>query len=168
MKRLVRNRRGISQIVTMAILLTTMAVLGSALVTWSNSNLKGFETSLLTTSNNMTNQVNENFVIENIVFCKNICGIPAGQSFINVTVTNTGSVPVQIDKIQINGTSGIIVTGHSQRTTIPFQLPAGKAITMDLKIPAPPLKTFWVSKVPVTISVISHRGTIITTQAAPP
>lgn len=159
----VRTHRGLSNVVTAAIMLTFVAVLGTAMVGWSNGNLKAFETSLVNTSSNMTNQINENFVIENVAFCKT-CWSPPANSVINVTVTNTGSLPIQVTQIQINGTA---VTSYKKSTTLPQVISPGQSYTVAALIPSS-LKPSWYSKEPDTITVTTQRGNILTTQAAPP
>src|SRR5689334_6937470 len=99
MRDFVRSHRGLSTVVTSAIMLTAVAVLGTAIVAWSNGNLRGFETSLANTTASNTNQINENVNIEKIAFCVNCGGTT--KNVINVTLTNTGTVSVKITKIQI-------------------------------------------------------------------
>ncbi|MDE1867661.1 MAG: hypothetical protein KGI08_08145, partial [Thaumarchaeota archaeon] len=100
----VRAHRGLSSVITTAILLTSVAVLGSSIVAWSNGNLKTFETSLINTSSNMTNKINENLNIENVAFCTN-CGSANSKNIINVTLTNTGTVAAKITSMQVNSTA---------------------------------------------------------------
>src|SRR6478735_8825490 len=104
MKRVGSSRRGLSTIVTAGIMLSAVAVLGSAVVTWSSGNLKAFETVLSNTAATNTNKINELLTIENIVFCSNCVG-SGSNNVINVTLTNTGTTPVKISQIQINSTT---------------------------------------------------------------
>ena len=172
-----KTRRGLSAVVTSAILLTSVAVIGSALVGWSNSNLKVFETSLVTTSANMTNQINENLSIENIAFC---VGCGNSHSVINVTLTNTGTIPLRITQIQVNST---VIKSYYYLSTSPFYssscpppqgtsqcLPAVLLPKQSYLVSASltsPLKS-WASKTPDTITVTTARSSIFTTQAVPP
>lgn len=175
-----KTRRGLSSIVTSALLLTAVAVIGTSLVGWSNSNLKGFEMSLVNTSANMTNQINENLSIENIVFCVNCKGTFAKNNVINVTLTNTGTVPLRITQIQVNSTA---IKSYYYSTNSPYSSsscppPSGTSQCLPATLLpkqsylvsaslASPLKS-WSSKVSNTITVTTARNSIFTTQAVAP
>ena len=154
------RRRGLATVVTAALMLTTVAVLGSALVAWSNGNLKVFETALSTTASNNTNKITESLSIENIVFCSN-CVSSNGNNVINVTLTNTGTVGITVNQIQVNGT---IIENYAESTTLPVNILPQKSYTVAAQLSA---GTMWKSKSPDTITVTTARGSIYTTQAAP-
>jgi hypothetical protein len=153
------SRRGLSTIVTTAILLTAVTILGTMIVAWSNGNLKSYETVLSNTASTNTNKINENLVIENIAFCAN-CDSSGGNNVINVTLTNTGTVNVKINQIQINST---VITSYSKSTTLPQNISPQNSYTVAAK-----LSTKWHSKSTDTITVTTARSLTHTTQAAPP
>ncbi len=153
------SRRGLSTIVTAGIMLSAVAVLGSAVVTWSSGNLKAFETALSNTAAANTNKINELLTIENIVFCSNCAG-SGSNKVINVTLTNTGTIPVKISQIQINSTT---ITTFAKGTTLPTNIMPKNSYTV-----AAQLSSIWKSKSVDTITVTTARGSIYTTQAAPP
>ena len=155
------SRRGLSTVVTAALMLTTVAVLGSALVAWSNGNLKVFETALSTTASNDTNKITENLNIENIVFCSN-CALSNGNNVINVTLTNTGTVGITVNQIQVNST---VITNYAKGTTLPVNILPQKSYTVAAQLSA---GVMWKSKSPDTITVTTARGSTYTIQAAPP
>ncbi len=159
MKRIGSTRRGLSTIVTAGIMLSAVAVLGSAVVTWSSGNLKAFETALSNTAATNTNKINELLTIENIVFCSNCAG-SGSNKVINVTLTNTGTIPVKILQLQINSTT---ITTFAKNTTLPTNIMPNNSYTV-----AAQLSSIWKSKSVDTITVTTSRGTIYTTQAAPP
>ena len=142
-------------------LLTAVAVIGTSLVGWSNSNLKAFEIGLVNTSANMTNQINENISIENISFCVS-CGTSNSKNVINVTLTNTGTIPVRITQIQINSTA---IKTYFGTASLPVTiLPQGSyMISSTLTSP-----TKWESQEPDTVTITTARNSIFTTQAVPP
>ncbi|MDE1765527.1 MAG: hypothetical protein KGI27_04525 [Thaumarchaeota archaeon] len=154
-------RRGLATIVTTALMLTTVAVLGSALVAWSNGNLKVFETALSTTASNDTNKITESVSIENIVFCHS-CNTTNGNNVINVTLTNTGTVGATVSQIQVNGTA---IKNYAKRTILPTNILPQNSYTIAAQLSA---GTIWKSKSPDTVTVTTARGSIYTTQAAPP
>ena len=155
------RRRGLTTVVTAALMLTTVAVLGSALVAWSNGNLKVFETALSTTASNDTNKVTENLSIENIVFCSN-CVSSKGNNVVNVTLTNTGTVGITVNQIQVNNT---IIKNYAKGTILPENILPQNSYTVSAQLSS---GTVWKSKSPDTITVTTARGSTYTTQAAPP
>ena len=159
MRRVGSSRRGLSTIVTAGIMLSAVAVLGSAVVTWSSGNLKAFETALSNTAATNTNKINELLTIENIVFCSNCIG-SGSNNVINVTLTNTGTIPVKISQIQINSTA---ITTFAKGTTLPTNIMPKNSYTV-----AAQLANTWKSKSVDIITVTTARGSIYTTQAAPP
>ena len=178
MKRVGSSRRGLSTIVTAGIMLSAVAVLGSAVVTWSNGNLKAFETALSNTAVANTNKITESVTIENIAFCSN-CGSANSKNVTNVTLTNTGTVSVKITQIQLNSTAITYYynskTSHYSSTSCPPPsgastcLPATilpkQSYTVSTSLIYP--KT-WGSQKPDIITVTTARGSTFTTQAAPP
>ncbi|MDE1764369.1 MAG: hypothetical protein KGH88_09050 [Thaumarchaeota archaeon] len=157
-------RRGLATIVTTALMLTTVAVLGSALVAWSNGNLKVFETALSTTASNDTNKITESLAIENIVFCHscNTTNGNNGNNVINVTLTNTGTVGVTVSQIQVNGTA---IKNYARGTILPTNILPQNSYTVAAQLPT---GVVWKSKSPDTITVTTARNSIYATQAAPP
>lgn len=170
------SRRGISAVVTSAMLLTAVAVIGTAVVGWSNSKLTVFETSLANTTASYTNQINENFAIENVAFCNN-CGGLGSKNVINVTLTNAGTIPVKITQIQVNNTTikSYYYSSSSGSSSscpppsgLPTCLPAAIMPKQSYTVSATLSSTTWGSKKPDTITVTTSRGSILTTQGAPP
>ena len=176
MRRVGSLHRGLSTIVTAGIMLSAVAVLGSAVVTWSNGNLKAFETALSNTAVANTNKITESVSIENIAFCSN-CGLANSKNVVNVTLTNTGTVSVKITQIQVNSTA---ITSYYYKDSpysssscpppsgISACLPAtimpkqSYMVSASLKSPAK-----WSSQKPDIITITTARGSIFTTQAAP-
>ena len=178
MKRIGSSRRGLSTIVTAGIMLSAVSVLGSAVVLWSNGNLKGYETVLSNTAVASTNKITESLAIENIAFCSN-CGLANSKNVANVTLTNTGTVSVKITQIQLNSTA---ITSYYYSKNSPYSssscpppsgisacLPATilpkQSYTVSATLKSP---TKWGSAKPDTITVTTARGSTFTTQAAPP
>ena len=155
------RRRGLTTVVTAALMLSTVAVLGSALVAWSNGNLKVFETALSTTASNDTNKIVESLSIENIAFCSN-CISNNGNNVIDVTLTNTGTVGITVNQIQVNST---VITNYAKGTALPVNILPQNSYTVYAQLPS---GTIWKSKSTDTIIVTTTRGSTYTTQAAPP
>lgn len=178
MKRAISSRRGLSTVVTTGIMLSAVAVLGSITVSWSNGNLKVFETALSTTAINNTNKITENISIENTAFCSN-CGSTNSKNVINVTLTNIGTLSVKITQIQVNDTaikfyyysknspysSSSCPPPSGISTCLPATILPKQSYTVSTTLNPP---TNWGSQKPDTITVITARDSIFTTQVAPP
>jgi|SRR5579864_1827968 len=160
MRSFVHGRRGLSTVVTGAIMLTAVAVIGTSLVAWSDSNLRTFETGLGNTASTNTNKINENLQIENVWFYVNK-PLPLQKGGVNVTLTNVGTIGLNVTDIKL--VDSLASDDFHQNVVIP----PGKsysAIANSLTY----LKHQWTSQVPITITVTTARGLIFTTQAVPP
>lgn len=161
-----RKRRGLSNVVTSAIMLTAVAVLGASIVGWSNSNLKSYETALVNSTSSYTNQVNENMNIENVQFCHSNC--PKSNhpvQSINITLTNTGTLGITIYKLQINGTvvtPAAPIPAVNPPPVLPYSVLPQNSITFGIN------NTKWNPNDLSTISVTTKRGSIFTTQVTAP
>ncbi|AFS80847.1 hypothetical protein NKOR_04805 [Candidatus Nitrosopumilus koreensis AR1] len=94
------RRRALASIVTSAILLSSIAILGAGLVGWSNSNLLSHQKNLENTFSKNINKLNEHIIFEKIWFGTN------PSKYVNVTMTNTGNVGLNVTNIQfINSTT---------------------------------------------------------------
>ncbi|HEY8109244.1 MAG TPA: hypothetical protein VIG05_00045 [Candidatus Nitrosotenuis sp.] len=149
MKYFVNDRRAVSTVITTAIMLSAVAMMGSFLVLWSNSTLSSHKMAMETAYSNKLNKLNELLVIEHIWF---------GQSpskFVNITVNNAGSIWLNVTKIQISSSGetkeflfhrASVAPNKSNSTTISYN---------------------WVDNTPVDVIVTTARGSIYRTQVMP-
>ena len=159
MNRVGSSRRGLSTIVTTAVMLSAVAVLGSAVVSWSNGNLKAYETALSTTAATNTNKINEFLIVENVWYCKSICpSIPVSTTppAINITLTNKGNIAVSITDIKIVNSSKTI------------DIPVNNVKILPSKSYSWQTTYYSYSNVPINIYTTTAHGSIFTTQVAPP
>lgn len=150
-----RYRRGLSTVVTSAIMLSAVSVMGTSLVAWSNGNLSVFESNLANVTATNTNKLNENLVIQNVNFCK-FCY--SSQHGINVTLANVGNLAFSINQIQANNGTMKIWNLSPAVSIMP-----GKYYTYN--------QTYgWQSndQIPVSITATTVRGSIATTQVTQP
>jgi hypothetical protein len=146
------KRRALSTVVTSAILLTAVAVIGTGVVLWSNSNLKSFENTLVTSASDKTNKINEIPIIENVILDPN----NGGSKLVNVTITNSGTIGFNVTQITLN----------SSATTVINKVTNGGIIAHSSKLFS---YTFnWVNSRITTVQVTTARGTVISTQAVHP
>lgn len=95
------RRRALASIVTSAILLSSIAIMGVGLVGWSNSNLMGHQKTLESTFSKNINKLNEHVIFEKVWF-----GGISPNKFVNVTATNSGDIGLNVTSIQfINSTT---------------------------------------------------------------
>lgn len=145
-----RSRRGLSSIVTGAILLTATALMGTGVVSWSNTNLSNYKTSLSDTFSTNVNSLHEDLVVENVWFGNN------PSKFLNVTITNTGTVGLNVTDVKLTSSISSLDIPSSHTSLIPKHQNVTK-ITYG-----------WSSNVPITITVTTSRGSVFTSQVMSP
>ena len=150
MRQLAR-RRGISALITATILLSATAMMGTGLVSWSNSDLKSYQNSVANTASSDSNQINEDLTIENVWFGTN------PSKFVNITLTNTGGIGLNVTDIKIINSAQKIsdypvshntIFSHKQNSTQVFYN--------------------WQGGTPIQILVTTARGSTFQTQAMHP
>lgn len=87
-------KRGLSTIVTSAILLSAVSVLGIGIISWANSNLQTHQAQLDQTFADNHNKINEKILIEHVWFGN------TGPS-INVTMSNVGTLGLNVTQLRI-------------------------------------------------------------------
>ena len=92
-----KRRRGIASVVTGAILISAVAIMGVTLVAWSNTNLFTKQAILESSFNDKMNKLNEDLLVEHIWFG----GIPSvcTKCIVNVTLNNVGTVGLSVTNI---------------------------------------------------------------------
>ena len=146
-----KKRRGIATVVTTAILLTTVAMMGTGVVAWANSNLFGHEQVLESTYSTNVNKINEYLTVENIWFSGT-----APKQFINITMNNPGTIGLNVTQIQLKTSTS---TFNQQFTNQPILPKNSLSVNFTYS---------YTSKVPISIYITTARGTIFTSQALPP
>jgi len=138
-------KRGLSTVITTAILLTAVSMMGIYLVGWSNSSLINQQIKLENSFNDKINKLNEDIFIENVWFNDD-------PYFINITINNVGVVGLNVTQIKLvnsSDTSIFAITdgGVVPKNTYSFQ---------DTYV--------WVKNEIVDIYVTTARDRIFTTQ----
>lgn len=145
-----KKRRGLSSIVTSAILLSATVTMGTGLVNWSNSNLASYQKSLSDTYSSNVNKLNENLIVENVWFVSN------PSKSLNVTMTNTGTIGLNVTDIRL----------VSSTQTADFKFIHGEIVPENQNSTL--LSYNWQSKVPIQLTVTTSRGSTFTSQVMPP
>lgn len=118
------RRRGLATVVTGAIMLSAVAILGTGTVSWANSNLVTHQEVLGKSLSDKTNKISEFITIENVW-----AGGTSPNKFLNITLTNTGNIGLTVSEIKIEGvtskvasiTDGELVPGSSYSTIIDYE-----------------------------------------------
>jgi archaellum component FlaF (FlaF/FlaG flagellin family) len=151
------NRRGykraLSTVVTSAILISAIAVMGTMVVTWANMKLNSQEESLSLTFTDSINKLNEDFIVENVWYDYVLNNV-------NVTITNVGIIGLNVTEIKFTDpsdssgfvtlpiTNGGILVQESFNTNVTYSgLTSGDVFN---------------------VVVTSERGNIIQKQVLPP
>ena len=146
MKRIrIRPKRGLSTVVTTAILLSAVSIMGIYLVGWSNSSLLSDQIRLENSFNDKINKLNEDIFIENVWFNDD-------PYTVNVTTNNVGIIGLNITQIKLvnsSDTTIFVITdgGVFPKNTYSFQ---------DTYV--------WVKNEVIDIYVTTARDRIFTTQ----
>ncbi len=93
------TKRALSTVVTSAMLISAVAVMGVALVGWSQSTLTNQQVVLANQFSDQINTLNEYGIIENVWFGD------TPSNFINFTVINVGTVALNVIEIKLTDTS---------------------------------------------------------------
>ena len=152
-----RSRRGLATIITTAIMLTTVAIMGSGVVVWGHSNIFRNEGTMAASFSSNVNQINENLIIEKIWFCKNQSNCPSKPvPAVNITLNNQGSIGLNVTQIQFSTSTKTIQFHYGNQTILPQR-------TGSILIPYA-----YSSNVLTNIQVTTTRDTTVSTQALPP
>ena len=99
-----KRRRGLATVVSTAIILAAISIMGVMLVAWANTNLATKQMELESSFNTKMNKLNEDLLVENIWF-------GTSPNIVNVTMNNVGSVGFNVTKLEIkNSTSTMFFT----------------------------------------------------------
>jgi len=141
----IRPKRGLSTVVTTAILLSAVSIMGIYLVGWSNSSLLNDQIRLENSFNDKINKLNEHVIIENVWFNDD-------PYTVNVTTNNVGVIGLNITQIKLVNSSDTTVFAITNGGV----LPKNTYSFQDTYV--------WVKNEIVDIYVTTARDRIFTTQ----
>ena len=140
-------RRGLSTVVTGAIMLSAVSIMGTTMLSWTNSNLFSHLKILDSSFSDKNNRLSEFLMVENVWFKQN-------SKAVDITVSNVGTIGLNVTKITL--------TENTTPTVISFNVPIMPHGTYETQIPYQ-----WTVGSTVKISITTSRGSIFTTQAMP-
>ncbi len=141
----IRPKRGLSTVVSTAILLTAVSIMGIYLVGWSDSSLLNQQIKLENSFNDKINKLNEDIFIENVWFNDD-------PYFINITINNVGVIGLNVTQIKLVNSSDTTIFA----TTDGGVVPKNTYSFQDTYV--------WVKNEVVDIYVTTARDRIFTTQ----
>jgi len=146
-----KTKRGLSTIVTSAILLSAVAIMGIMVVGWANSNLITHQVKLEETFSDSYNKLNEKMLIEHVWFGN------TGPS-INITMNNIGTIGYNVTTIKITNITS------SQWYSYPYTdsgIVTGDTLSIN--------QTFgWITNIPYEILITTGRDTQFRTEVLSP
>ena len=96
-----KNRHALADIVTSAIILSAVSIMGVMMLAWSTTSLSTQKQAMEETFSTQTNKVNEDLIFDNVWFSSTCPG-----NCINVTMSNVGTLGLNVTEIDlINGTT---------------------------------------------------------------
>ncbi len=140
-----KRQRGLATVVSAAILLSAISIMGVMLVAWTNTNLYSKQIQQESAFNAKINKLNENLLIENIWF-------GPYKNSVNVTLSNVGSVGLNVTNIEIVNSTGVVYLTIIDGGIAPLEV-------YSLN------RTFyWTSGETTNFQIITERGNIFTAQ----
>ena len=101
-----KRKRAIATVVSTAILLSAVSIMGVMLVAWSNTSLFTKQVELESSFNDKINKLNEDLLVEHIWFGTN-------PSIVNVTVNNVGTIGFNVTEIRIQNSTDTLFFYYS-------------------------------------------------------
>ena len=151
MSRYKKRKRGLSTVVTGAILLSAVAIMGIMVVSWANTNLTRHQIDLEETFSENYNKINEKILIEHVWFGN------TGTS-INITMNNIGTIGLNVTTIKITNITS------SQEYSYPYTdsgIVTGNTLSIN--------QTFgWITNIPYEILITTGRDSQFKTEVLSP
>jgi len=150
-KRKPQKRRGLSTVVTSAILLSAVAIMGVLVVGWSNSNLSAQQTEMENNFSSNLNKIKETVVIEHVWFTT------TPPKAVNIALKNVGDVGLNVTEIKFREPDGSSIL--SSKITDGGMMPKS-----DYTVT---IQHDWIANQEFDIIVETDRDSIFTKQVLP-
>jgi hypothetical protein len=158
-KRGLSNRQAIANVVTSAIILAAVSIMGVMMLAWSNTNLALHQQEIEETFSTQMNKINEDVSFESIWF-----PTPSGvmtANHINVTLTNTGILGLNVTTIQVTNVTGSNNTLAFNSDYTDMGIVKSGTISKNVTYP-------WQSNDELDILIFTERGNQFITQVVVP
>ncbi len=148
-------KRGLSTVVTAAILLSAVAIMGSMMIVWSQSTLSQHKAALEVSYASNINKLNEGLAVENVWFDS----VPSPKT-LNVTLSNIGTLYLNITEIDL-------VDPDDGSNLVSTVLISDGGLTSSAVYSTNITYNDWTVGIPLNVVVTTERGNIITKQVVP-
>ena len=148
------NRRALANVVTSAIILSAVSIMGVMMLGWSNSSLATQKQSIEEVFSTQTNKIHEDIIFDNIWFSTTCPG-----NCVNVTMSNVGTLGLNVTEIKFidGGTlAELEIFTYTNAGIMPSE-----SFSTNATYP-------WTSGDDIDIIVFTERGNQFTTQVIAP
>lgn len=151
-------RRGLSTVVTGAILLSAVSIMGAMMLGWSQTSIAEQKKEMNDVFDTQMNKIREDLIYENVWFAT-----PGGvmtKNHLNVTIANIGILGLNVTSIQVTNVTG------TNNTSIPYGYTDGgitKSSSLSFNVTYP-----WQTTDELDILVFTNRGNQFITQVVAP
>lgn len=154
----IKIRRGISNVVSSAILLSAVSIMGVMMLAWSNTTMMEQKMELQEVFSTQMNKISEDLIFENVWFA-----IPAGvmtENHLNVTLTNIGISGLNVTEIHVTNVTGTNTTNFIYYHT-DGGIPKSGSFSTNATFP-------WITGDELNILIFTDRGNQFITQVVAP
>ena len=156
---MIKIRRGLSTVVTSAIMLSAVSIMGTMMLIWSQTSMTEQKMEIEEIFSTQINKINEDLLFENIWFA-----LPAGSmsdNHLNVTLTNIGILGLNVTTIRVtNVTAGNNTIAFDEDFTY-LGIIKSESISHNVTYP-------WQSGDELDVLVFTGRGNQFITQVVAP
>lgn len=148
------HRRALANVVTSAIILSAVSIMGVMMLAWSNTSLAIQKQEIEEVFSTQTNKINEDLIFDNIWFSTNCPG-----NCVNITMSNVGTIGLNVTEMKfINGTTlaELQIFSYVDAGIVPSGTFSTNATYS------------WISGGDYDITVFTERGNQFTTQVIAP
>lgn len=153
------SRRGLANVVTTAIVLSAVSIMGVMMLGWSNTNLLAQQVELEEVFSTRMNKINEDLLIENIWFATP--SLPSmTENHLNVTLTNIGILGLNITTIRVTNVTASNTTSFDY-DYVDWGMVKSATVSSNVTYQ-------WQSGDELDVLVFTHRGNQFITQVVAP
>lgn len=156
----IKIRRGLSTVVTSAIMISAVSIMGMMMLVWSQTSMMEQKIEIEEIFNTQLNKINEDLLFENIWFA-----LPAGSmsdNHLNVTLGNIGILGLNVTTIRItNVTAGNNTSNWFEFEYTDLGIIKSESISQNVTYP-------WQSGDELNVLVFTGRGNQFITQVVAP
>lgn len=148
------NRRALANVVTSAIILSAVSIMGVMMLGYSNSSLATQKQSIEEVFSTQTNKIHEDIIFDNIWFSTSCPG-----NCVNVTMSNVGTLGLNVTEMKF--INGVTLAELEVFTYTNAGMMPSESFSTNATYP-------WTSGDDIDIIVFTERGNQFTTQVIAP